>query len=293
MISWIASFLTDRKQRVLVQDVVSDWVSVPSGVPQGSVLGRVLFCLAVDDLSPVCRNSVMIKYADDVSVLHFVREASDDNLQEEWNNIVSWSNSTNLPLNFSKCRVLDFVTSRSLSTKPVIVNQLDSETMFLSQVNHLPFLGVILSSDLRWNKHFELVIKKAAKRIYVIRNLRRGGCPPPLLWRSYVILIRSVLLYAFPCMCNAPQYLLDKFLFFERRVCRIINDANVCVPNIISAADTLCEHFFMKIAANDRHPLRDLFALRPTGRSTRQSNLLQRPLAKTKRFSKSFIRFCK
>ena len=226
-------------------------------------------------------------------MLHFVRQASDDNLQEEWNNIVSWSNSTNLPLNFSKCRVLDFVTSRSLSVKPVILNPSESVPVFLNQVKSLSFLGVILSSDLKWNLHFDSVIKKASKRIYVIRNLRRGGCPSFLLWRSYILLIRSVLLYAFPCICNAPQYLLDDFLCLERRVSKIINNGDVCVPSLFPAAEASCEGLFMNIIESNCHPLRDLFLIRRSFRTIRHANRLQRPFAKTKRFSNSFIRFCK
>ena len=72
--------------------------------------------------------------------------------------------------------------------------------------------------------HFDCVLKKAAKRIYVLRNLCKSGCPSVLIWRTYVALIRSVLLYAFPCTCNAPNFLMEKFVRLERRVLCIIND---------------------------------------------------------------------
>lgn len=91
IVNWIASFLSSRKQRVSLGEVFSSWSDVTSGIPQGSILGPILFCLAIDNLSHACPNSSIIKYADDVSILHFLRSSSDDHLQSEWDNIVSWS----------------------------------------------------------------------------------------------------------------------------------------------------------------------------------------------------------
>ena len=102
-VEWIYSFLCDRRQRVNFQDSVSDWCSCVSGVPQGSIIGPLLFCLAIDSLSSVCANSAMIKYADDVTVLHFVRREEDDDLQCEMDNISAWSRSAGLSLNPTKC----------------------------------------------------------------------------------------------------------------------------------------------------------------------------------------------
>lgn len=289
VIGFVSCFLKQRSQRVIINNEVSDWVHIPSGVPQGSVLGPILFCLAVDALTPVCSNSTIVKYADDISILHFVREAADDRLQEEWENIVSWSRSAHLPLNLNKCRVLDFVTKRSLSLQPVVV----SPDVFLEQVDSHPFLGVRFCTNLKWDIHFDFILKKASKRIFIIRNLRRSGASPSLMWRTYVALIRPILLYAFPCICNAPNFLWDKLVRVERRVCRIISDNSVCNPSLLYAADLSGLRFFSKIAENVHHPLRKFFGTKVSHRSSRSVNTLYRPFAKTKRFSLSFIKYCK
>ena len=94
---FVSSFLANRMQRISYNNSFSDWCRVSSGVPQGYVLGPVLFCLVMNDLSFCCPNSHLIKYADDVLILHFLKCSSDDSLQLEWNFLVSWSNCVNRP----------------------------------------------------------------------------------------------------------------------------------------------------------------------------------------------------
>lgn len=286
VIDWISSFLSSRKQRVFVNGETSSWTPVLSGVPQGSILGPVLFCLTIDSLSPVCTNSFFVKYADDLSVLHFVRGPSDDNLQREWDNIVSWSNSVGLPLNRAKCCILDIVTKRNFPLSDVKV----SDGVTLRKVSSLTFLGVVFSDDLKWNLHVKKAVTKANKRIFIVRNLRRSGCPPHLILLAYYSFIRSVLLYAFPCVCNAPNYLLSRLLKIEKRVFRIIGCHSPSV-SLFEAAHKSCVKMMTSIEKCSDHPLRVMFNPRNVS-STRASSTLQRPFAKTSRFGNSFVKFC-
>ena len=98
----IKDFLCDRQQRVSFDDCVSRWAPITSGVPQGRVLGPFLFGLVIDSLSPLCSNSSMIKYADHVTIVRCIGNISEDFLQLEWDNLVDWSNSVGLVLNFRK-----------------------------------------------------------------------------------------------------------------------------------------------------------------------------------------------
>lgn len=218
--SWIADFLRDRRQRVVCNGEFSSWSPISSGVPQGSVLGPVLFCMAIDDLAPHCRNTFLVKYADDASFIHFVRTSSDDFLQQEWDNLTEWSRRTELPLNVDKCEILNIVTKKNFFPDPVFT----LTGVQVKQVDSLSFLGVTFSADLKWNLHFDSVSKKAMRRIFIIRNLRKCRCPPSLMRRTYNALIRSILLYAYPCLCNSPSYLQNRLLRVEKRVSRIIGE---------------------------------------------------------------------
>ena len=186
---------------------------------------------------------------------------------------------------------MDIVTKKSLSLSPIVISQTDQTCV--KQVYSLTFFGVTFSSDLKWNIHAEKVIKKASKRIFVLRNLRRGNCSSVVMWRSYVTLIRTALVYAFPCFCNASKFLMDKLFRVEKRVCRIINSNSVCVPSLPIAADSIRERLFAKVLEEQFHPFRAFFYQRGA-HCTRSSSDIQRPFAKTRRFSASFIiRFCR
>ena len=91
-------------------------------MPQGSVLGPVLFSLVFDSFSSICNNTSVVKYADDLSILYFVRTSIDDNLQTEWDSLIRWSESVSLPINYDKCSVMDIVTKSSLRLNPVSCN---------------------------------------------------------------------------------------------------------------------------------------------------------------------------
>ena len=121
-VAWISDFLTNRRQRTRADGILSSWAKVTSGVPQGSVIGPLLFCTVLDSLSPLHDNTRMIKYADDVTILHFVRETGDESLQSEWDHVTSWSSRIGLPVNAAKCAVMDYVTKSGLTLPPVRVS---------------------------------------------------------------------------------------------------------------------------------------------------------------------------
>ena len=108
LISWISSYLYNRKQQVGVSGVNSDPVNVTYGVPQGSVLGPLLFLIYVDGLTsiPLSRGSLVI-FADDL-LLHKVICCIEDflALQEDVDLLANWINDHNLTLNVRKCKSL-------------------------------------------------------------------------------------------------------------------------------------------------------------------------------------------
>jgi len=286
LINWIKNFLCGRTQRVTCGNSSSPWISVTSGVPQGSVLGPILFCFVIDRLSPVCSNSKLFKYADDVVFLHFLRTSSDDCLQLEWNALLQWSVDFSLPVNYNKCKVMDIVTRRDINLLPIQI----SPGVYVSSVSSLSFLGVTLCNDMKWNVHFENILRKVHKRIYVLRNLRRSNCSADLLWKVYEALLRSVVIYCSPCFCNASFYLFNKLIAFERRVFRIVNMSPDSRSSVTNVMQNMCTKLFSRIIKSQEHPLREMFE-ENEGSRTRSVSLFRVPRTRTKRFKNSFIKY--
>ena len=103
---WIEQWLTDRRQRVVVDGEVSNWKSVLSGVSQGSVLGPVLFLIYISDLDDNIASNVL-KFVDETKVFRKVNTNGDrQHLQNDLDRLVKWSEKWQMLLNFGKCKCL-------------------------------------------------------------------------------------------------------------------------------------------------------------------------------------------
>jgi hypothetical protein len=100
---WVASYLSNRKQRVVLGDVFSDWVSVISGVPQGSVLGPILFIIYINDLPEFIANITKL-YADDSKILVFYDSIFAK--QYDLDQFAKWFEIWSIKMNIKKCKVM-------------------------------------------------------------------------------------------------------------------------------------------------------------------------------------------
>ena len=106
IIDWIEQWLTDRRQCVVVDGEVSNWKSVLSGVPQGSVLRPLLFLIYINDLDDNITSN-LLKFADDTKVFRKVNSDGDkQHLQNDLDRLVKWSEKWQMLLNFGKCKCL-------------------------------------------------------------------------------------------------------------------------------------------------------------------------------------------
>ena len=148
LLQWIRSFLTHRLQRV-VSGAYSDWLSVRSGAPQGSVLGPLLFLLYIDDLHSIVRHSKLKLYADDVTLYQKIKSEADCQLLQEWQ----------LHLNVSKCEALLISNKHKAISFEYFVNH--SPLAWRSTVK---YLEVLLHSNLSWSDHCKHVSAKARSK---------------------------------------------------------------------------------------------------------------------------------
>ena len=102
--NWLISYLSDRKQRVVVDGVTTKYLNINKGVPQGTVLGPILFSIMINDLKPVFPTSLLVKYADDVTLSFPIRskDINSNVAQLEVNSIMQWADKNYMKLNLSK-----------------------------------------------------------------------------------------------------------------------------------------------------------------------------------------------
>ena len=140
--------------------VPSENLSVLSGVPQGTVLGPLMFLLYINDISTNIGSSIPL-FADDCVLYQIIKSTEDhDQLQQDLNTLVKWTKQWQMILNPAKCVTLH--CTRSLS--PYLTNY-SINNMLLQSVNQCKYLGVMLHTSMPWTKHIQEVINKASKTL--------------------------------------------------------------------------------------------------------------------------------
>lgn len=204
LIQWIESFLSERFFSVRVGNCYSDWSHALSGVPQGSVLGPLLFVLFINDLTKCCcdENCNILMFADDAKCLSVIKSYQDcEKLQSTLTAIENWSTVWQLPLALHKCQVMSF-TGRNAH----IDFQYSIRKYTLSSVNTITDLGIILSTDLSFAKQIDKICSKARSRSAMILKCFQSR-DKKLLFRAFTVYVRPILEYC--CNVWSPYRLCD------------------------------------------------------------------------------------
>ena len=162
IIDWIEQWLSDRRERVEVVDgEVSNWKSVLSGVPQGSVLGPLLFLKYINDLEDNITSNVL-KFGDDTKVLRRVNTNTDTHLQNDLDRLVKWSEKWQM-LNFGKCKRLHTGHGN------LDVNYKMGDTVLGTTVKEKD-LGVTISTDMKVSEQCGIAASKSNQILGLIRR---------------------------------------------------------------------------------------------------------------------------
>ena len=156
LLKWLEDWLSERKQRVVINGKSSTWRDVLSGVPQGSVLGPILSIIYVNDIDDdlTCKIS---KFADDTKITSRVTTSVEKlELQSNLDQLCRWAEKWQMQFNVDKCKVLHIGSNNNQAMYSL--NGSD-----LCKVNHEKDLGIIISNDLKPGKHVSEVVKTANK----------------------------------------------------------------------------------------------------------------------------------
>ena len=165
IINWIISFLGNRKQRVIVDGKITDYGDINRGVPQGTVLGPLLFSLMVNDIKLVDSNNGILKYADDITISVPVRKNSHTALAEV-KNFENWAANNRMSLNLSKTWEM-LLRSRTTQSAPPPVPGIERKEW-------LKLLGITFHEDpCNWDLQVDSLLSRAASRLRAISNWSR------------------------------------------------------------------------------------------------------------------------
>ena len=189
-LQWLTSFLSGRNQRVVLDGSSSSWSPVLSGVPQGTVLGPLLFLLYINDITTDINSDIRL-FADDCILYRSIKSYQDLLiLQQDINTLYHWSLTWQMQFNIAKCHSMSITRKRNkFETSYLLGNDL------LSPVTSFTYLGIIVTSDMRWNQHISSVCSKATRTLNFIRR-NVYNCTSEAKAKTYLSLVRPQLEYA-------------------------------------------------------------------------------------------------
>ena len=206
-LDWFSSYLRNRSQTVVYNEQESEMKETLCGVPQGSILGPLLFLLYINDLPSVFKLFMPILFADDTNLFCNGPNLNEliEKINEELKLIYKWVNVNKLSLNIEKTNFMLFTPKNFSCLKETVV--IDNHP--IKEVCHIIFLGVIIDNKLKWKDHIHYISKKIAKGIGVIIKARKVFDKTTLL-SIYNSLILPYIAYCIHIWGNAYQTHLQK-----------------------------------------------------------------------------------
>ena len=173
---WFQSYLSDRSQAVKINSSTSPFLPITCGVPQGSILGPLLFLVYINDLPKVLTFSNVTMYADDTAIYYSAKDSKmiKQCMQHDLNKLDTWfpvkKPSNRLSLNVKKTKLMIFCSPISqCNYNDVTLNVGNQE---IDRVNTFKYLGIWLDKHLNFNEHISKLSKKLSQKISMLRRTR-------------------------------------------------------------------------------------------------------------------------
>ena len=266
-----------------------------AGCPQGTPLGPLAFVVHINDLSPP-NADLTIKYVDDTSILHASCDGTDNSMQNSAQYLQQWATVNNMVFNVKKTKEIVFHFGEDQNNFPSAAIGDD----IIEQVPQAKVLGVTIQSDLKWNSHITNIIKKANKRLYLLRLCKRAGVRQNELLCIYTSLIRSLLEYCAVVWHPAlPSYLHNDIEQVQKRAIKLIYPscdydsalASAKLDSLFTRREEQCRKLFndMKLSS---HKLHSSLPCVPDRTYNFRHQRIPHVMCRTSRYSKTFVSYC-
>ncbi len=212
---WIKAWLTGRRQRVSINGTKSEWADVKSGVPQGSVLGPLLFIIYINDLDTEI-NSRLSKFADDTKIGRAIHSDDDANaLQRDLDNLCEWTDKWQMRFNTEKCKVINVGRTNDNNNYKLV-----NDTISHSSCER--DLGVMVTKDLKPRQQC-IKVRNKANRILGFISRSVSNRTDKVILQLYLALVRPHLDYAVQFWCPAYKMDIHSLESVQRRMTKMIH----------------------------------------------------------------------
>jgi hypothetical protein len=224
-LDWFRSYLSQRKQFVYYMNKTSTHHTISCGVPQGSVLGPLLFIIYVNDLPNVLKHSDCVLFADDTTI--YVSSQNENVLshliEEDLCTLSDWFCANKLSLNVSKTNFMQINAIKAKTKTKTNIVHLGSDV--IKRISSIKFLGIIVDDGLEWTDHISYISKKVSKGAYAI-NASKKYLSTDNLKSIYHSLVHSHLSYGILLWGSAFKYRLHRLIITKKK----------CIRNVAKAA---------------------------------------------------------
>ena len=263
---WFLSYLSNRQQRVKLDGKKSSYLNVTCGVPQGSILGPLLFLIYINDMKNSVKNSILHHFADDTNLL--CSGADEKILKKKMNEdlrlIYIWLCANRLSLNVDKTEFVVFRPPRT-NTFNRFTLKLNRTTLYESP--KIKYLGLILDKTLSWKYHIFELRKKLSRAVGILYKMRALNTPKNVLLSLYYSLFHSHMSYGICLYGLADSQYITKISLIQKRAIRIISKAPFNAHTeplfknlgILNFSKTLKFQFSMLMWQHDHGELPDCF----------------------------------
>ena len=197
-LSWFESYLSNRSQFVTYENASSKPKVISCGVPQGSILGPLLFLMYINDLNFVCKDAMSIFFADDSNLFKNGKDITklEEELNEILSNISEWLKVNKLSLNVKKTHYMIFSKKKIKPGVPKPSVNLSIDGQPLSEVEKTKFLGVIIDNTLTWEHHIKYISGKIARGIGILIKAK------DILNKDTLVTLYYSFVYPYYVYCN-------------------------------------------------------------------------------------------
>ncbi len=172
---WFRNYFTGRSPSVIVSGHLSNPLPVTMGVPQGSILGPLLFLLFLNDLPAVMKTCTTNIFADDKEIKDTCKPEDqstlENNINSDLSRLKSYFDTNRLSINVTKCEFMQIGTYQSIAKMPNLMIHINNEPF--KKVSITKYLGMYIDENLKWDEHINVMISKISTKIGILRSLRR------------------------------------------------------------------------------------------------------------------------